>query len=88
MMPCLSQGQLHLSFLILNRNVALEPQLVPGGGAIEMAISQELLSKSTSIEGIQQWTYRAIANALEVIPRILAQNCGAKIVRVLTELRV
>lgn len=53
-----------------------------------MAISQELLSKSTSIEGIQQWTYRAIANALEVIPRILAQNCGAKIVRVLTELRV
>lgn len=28
-----------------------------------------------------------MAYALEVIPRVLAQNCGADIVRVLTELR-
>jgi len=28
-----------------------------------------------------------VANALEVIPRTLAQNCGTKVVRVLTELR-
>jgi len=69
------------------RNVMFDPKLVPGGGAIEMACSQSLLSKSSSIEGVQQWTYRGIANALEVIPRTLAQNCGAKVVRVLTELR-
>jgi T-complex protein 1 subunit gamma len=69
------------------RNVLFEPKLVPGGGAIEMACSQHLLTKSSSIEGVQQWTYRGIANALEVIPRTLAQNCGAKVVRVLTELR-
>ena len=31
--------------------------------------------------------YRALAYSLEVIPRILAQNCGADIVRVMTELR-
>jgi T-complex protein 1 subunit gamma len=70
------------------RNVLLDPRLVPGGGAIEMAVSQALISKSNAIEGIQQWTYRAAASALEVIPRTLAQNCGAKVVRVLTELRV
>lgn len=69
------------------RNVMLEPRLVPGGGAIEMAVSQALMTKSNLIEGIQQWTYRGIANALEVIPRTIAQNCGAKIVKVLTELR-
>jgi len=69
------------------RNVLFEPKLVPGGGAIEMAVSQALITKSNSIEGVQQWTYRGIANALEVIPRTLAQNCGAKIVKVLTELR-
>jgi len=69
------------------RNVLQEPRLVPGGGAIEMALSNALIAKSSSIEGVQQWTYRAIANALEVIPRTLAQNCGAKIVKVLTDLR-
>lgn len=71
----------------VTRNIILEPKLVPGGGAIEMAISQALMNKSNLIEGIQQWTYRGIAQALEVIPRTLAQNCGAKIVKVLTELR-
>lgn len=34
-----------------------------------------------------QWPYKALAGALEVIPRTLAQNCGADVVRVLTELR-
>jgi len=71
----------------VTRNILLEPRLVPGGGAIEMAISQALTTKSSEIEGMEQWTYRAIANALEVIPRTIAQNCGAKVIRVLTELR-
>jgi T-complex protein 1 subunit gamma len=69
------------------RNVLLEPKLVPGGGAIEMAISQALNVKASSIEGVQQWIYKSIANALEVIPRTLAQNCGAKVVKILTDLR-
>ncbi len=34
-----------------------------------------------------QWPYKALAGAFEVIPRTLAQNCGADVVRVLTELR-
>jgi len=69
------------------RNVLLEPKLVPGGGAIEMAISQALNVKANSITGVQQWIYKSVASALEVIPRTLAQNCGAKVVKVLTELR-
>jgi len=69
------------------RNILIEPKLVPGGGAIELAISQALIEKAATIEGVQQWTYRDIANALEIIPRTLAQNCGAKVVRLLTELK-
>lgn len=53
-----------------------------------MALSNALFAKAGNVEGIQQWTYKSIATALEVIPRTLAQNCGAKIVKVLTELRV
>lgn len=36
---------------------------------------------------MQQWPFKALASALEVIPRTLAQNCGADVVRIMTELR-
>jgi len=73
--------------LCVARNVFLEPKMLPGGGAVEMSISQSLLQKSKSIEGVKQYPYRAVAIGFDVIPRTLAQNCGAKTVRTLTELR-
>lgn len=73
--------------LCVARNVMLEPRLVPGGGASEMSIAHHLTEKSKSIEGIQQGPFMAVAIAMEVIPRTLAQNCGARTVRVVTELR-
>ncbi len=52
-----------------------------------MELACRLLEKASSIEGTMQWPYKALAGAFEVIPRTLAQNCGADVVRVLTELR-
>ncbi|KAI9762514.1 MAG: T-complex protein 1 subunit gamma [Chaenotheca gracillima] len=69
------------------RNVVFHPRLAPGGGATEMAISVRLAQSAKNIEGVQQWPYRAIAEAMEVIPRTLIQNAGASPVRVLTQLR-
>ncbi|EJU02516.1 T-complex protein 1 [Dacryopinax primogenitus] len=69
------------------RNVAFNPRLVPGGGATEMAISVELAKRSKTIEGVEGWPYRVVADAMEVIPRTLVQNAGANAIRVLTELR-
>merc|ERR1712086_767102 len=43
--------------------------------------------KAKTIEGTRQYAYRAVADALEVIPRSLAHNCGADVVRVMTDLR-
>lgn len=63
------------------RNIVLSPRLVPGGGAIEMAVAQRLLQKAT------HGPYRALAHALEIIPRTLAQNCGANTIKTLTALR-
>ncbi|XP_023019420.1 LOW QUALITY PROTEIN: chaperonin containing TCP1 subunit 3 [Leptinotarsa decemlineata] len=63
------------------RNIVLSPRLVPGGGAIEMAVAQRLLQKAS------HGPYRALAHALEIIPRTLAQNCGANTIRTLTTLR-
>lgn len=68
------QDALHVA-----RNLVLEPRIVPGGGAIEMALSLALIRKNNQ--------FRAIAQALEIIPRTLAQNCGANTIRTLTALR-
>jgi T-complex protein 1 subunit gamma len=69
------------------RNVMFEPRLCPGGGATEMALSVALGEKSKSISGVQQYPYKAVSDALEVIPRTLVQNCGGNAIKVLTELR-
>jgi T-complex protein 1 subunit gamma len=69
------------------RNIMVEPYLLPGGGAAEMALAQKLNEKAKSIGGVHQWPYKAIATALEVIPRTLIQNSGGNPIRVLTTLR-
>ncbi|CAN6671241.1 T-complex protein 1 subunit gamma [Trichomonascus vanleenenianus] len=69
------------------RNVVFEPRLSPGGGATEMAISVKLAERAKQVEGVAQWPYKAVADAMEVIPRTLVQNCGGNAVRVLTQLR-
>ena len=69
------------------RNVMFDPRMLPGGGATELALCDALSRTQDDIEGIKKWPYAAIATALEVIPRTLAQNCGSNVIRVLTELR-
>ncbi len=69
------------------RNVAFHPRLSPGGGATEMAVSVRLAQRAKSVEGVQQWPYRAVAEALEVIPRTLVQNAGGNPMRTLGQLR-
>jgi len=69
------------------RNLFGQPRIVPGGGAIEMELSQRLSEKSKSMTGLGQQPYKAVALALESIPRTLLQNCGTDVVRKLTELR-
>lgn len=69
------------------RNVIWNPKLCPGGGATEMAVAVGLERRAKSIEGVEQWPYRAVAEAMEVIPRQLIQNAGASPIRILTQLR-
>nr|XP_002129236.1 T-complex protein 1 subunit gamma-like [Ciona intestinalis] len=71
----------------VTRNVMINPQLLPGGGAVEMAVAQIMKEKSKSMTGVEQWPYRAVADALEIIPRTLIQNCGASTIRTITALR-
>merc|ERR1719230_1322251 len=76
------QDALHVA-----RNIFLKPKLVPGGGAVEMEVAHLLMEKGKSMSGVLQWPYRALAASLEVVPRTLANNCGANPIRTLTQLK-
>ena len=69
------------------RNVIFSPRLAPGGGATEMAVAVRLGMKAKGVEGVIQWPYAAVAQAMEVIPRTLVANSGQSPVKVLTRLR-
>jgi len=69
------------------RNLTMEPMVLPGGGATEMACAAALYQYAKTFPGEESLPIQAVANALEVIPRTLVKNCGANVVRTITELR-
>lgn len=69
------------------RNVVYNPKLLPGGGATEMAVAMGIRQAAKKIHGIQQGPFQAVGDAMEVIPRTLASNCGVSVIRAVTALR-
>jgi len=61
--------------------------LVPGGGAIEAEIAKELRKFAPTIGGREQLAIEAFANAVEVIPRTLAENAGMDPIDTLLQIR-
>ncbi|MFW5906749.1 MAG: thermosome subunit beta [Candidatus Natronoplasma sp.] len=67
--------------------VAIEDgAILPGGGAIEIELSNRLKSYAGTIEGREQLAVEAFADALDIIPRTLAENAGIDGIDVLMEL--
>jgi chaperonin GroEL (HSP60 family) len=62
-------------------------KIVAGGGAIEMEVAKELRNYAVKIGGRQQLAVEAFADAVEVIPRTLAENGGLEPIDMLIELR-
>merc|ERR1719321_900877 len=58
------------------RNLIRDSRVVPGGGASEMAASLAVQTAADSEQTIEQYTMRAFAQALDVIPMALAENSG------------
>ena len=53
-----------------------DAHLIPGGGATQVALARRLRRYAESIPGREQLGVEAFADALEVIPRVLAENAG------------
>jgi thermosome len=62
-------------------------KIVPGGGAIEIEMAKELRKYATKVGGREQLAVEAFADALEVIPRTLAENAGLEPIDILVEMR-
>ncbi|GKT26066.1 T-complex protein 1 subunit gamma [Aduncisulcus paluster] len=69
------------------RDVFMDPRVVPGGGAFEMALGTELLKKGRERADVNILVYEAVASALEVIARVICENAGASVIREITALR-
>lgn len=61
---------------------------VGGAGAPEMEVAKYLKEFCTKLTGREQLAVKAFADAMEIIPRTLAENAGLDPIDVLTELRV
>lgn len=62
-------------------------KVVAGGGAPEAAVAGELRKFSQGFSGREQLAILAFAEAMEVIPRTLAENAGLDPIDILVELR-
>ncbi len=62
-------------------------KIVPGGGAVEIEVAKELRKYATKVGGREQLAVEAFADAVEVIPRTLAENAGLQPIDILVELR-
>merc|ERR1712127_898141 len=51
------------------------------------ACTAGLRKAGLKLEGVQQGPFLAVGEAMEVIPRTLAQNCGVSVIRTVTQLR-
>lgn len=49
---------------------------VPGGGATEIFLSRKIQQFGAGVSGLEQYSVLKFAEALEIVPKILADNCG------------
>jgi thermosome len=64
-----------------------DKKIVPGGGAPEIEVASKLRDYAKTVGGREQLAIEAFADALEVIPRALAENAGLDPIDMLVDLR-
>jgi thermosome len=62
-------------------------KIVAGGGAVEVEVAKELRNYATDVGGREQLAIETFADAIEIIPKTLAENAGLEPIDVLVELR-
>jgi len=68
------------------RCVTREKSFVPGAGATEIELAHQLQQFGATVPGLDQYAVLKFAEALEVIPKVLAENAGHNHVDAITAL--
>ncbi len=69
------------------RNILREPKIVGGGGAVEVELAERLRDYARTVGGKEQMAIEAYAEALEVIPTVLAESAGMDALDTLLQLK-
>jgi chaperonin GroEL (HSP60 family) len=62
-------------------------KIVGGGGAVEVEVAKELRNYATDVGGREQLAIESFADAIEIVPKTLAENAGLEPIDILVELR-
>ena len=62
-------------------------RIVYGGGACELSCSVAINHEADKISTLEQYAFRAFADALESVPLALAENSGLSPIHTLTEVK-
>jgi len=62
-------------------------KIVAGGGAVEIEVAKDLRSYATKVGGREQLAVEAFADAIEIIPKTLAENAGLEAIDIIVDLR-
>lgn len=58
------------------RNIIQHNQIIYGGGASEISCALACAEKANEVSTLEQYAFRAFAEALEAVPLALAENSG------------
>jgi len=80
------ERSLHDAFKAVGTAV-MDPRILPGAGATYVEIARKVREYATKVGGKEQLAVEAFADAVEIIPKALAENAGLDPINVITELR-
>ncbi|MCS7145279.1 MAG: thermosome subunit beta [Nitrososphaerota archaeon] len=84
----LDEAERSLNDALMNMiTIVDDNRFVPGGGAVETELAQYIRNHASKYSGKEQLAMTAFAEALEVIPRTLAENAGLDPVDIMSSLR-
>jgi T-complex protein 1 subunit epsilon len=70
--------------LCVTRNLIRDNRIVYGGGAAEVSCGLAVAREADKVAGLEQYSFRAFADALDSIPLALAENSGLAAIPALT----
>jgi T-complex protein 1 subunit theta len=68
------------------KTLTRDPRMVPGAGACEINLAKKISEYGKTQPGLDQYAIERFAHALEIIPRVIAENAGLKAEEIIADL--